>query len=242
MQRLSQNIHYEIRELQGVSRNYYILILYGRGALKDCSHLERLGFVYDKISNSFYKLFYTKRKLEMALDEVGINNKIIERDEKVDSAVEKLNQYTNFNNNVILSKFCYGENENLFLLLKNFRYDLNKKCFYRTPAVRIPDIIIERFTLLEKSSFSSFMFQTRAKISLNSENIVPLSLIVPLNKNLQTTFLTVEQSISLLGKLNSFQVRQLLIRINNVFPGCLFDEFDDKEKRCKKLNALVIFS
>lgn len=228
-------IYYEIRELKGL-RHYYILTLYGRDALKNRDKLEDLGFIYDKVSNSFSKVFTTKRKIELILKELNIDYKET-RDKIVDEAITKLQYYYNS----VVGKFCYGEKEDLFLLLKNFRYSVNFKCFYYIPTARYPDIVLMK-SIKKKLSLTDFIKETNAKISLNGEKVVPLNVVIPLYKNLQVYFLTLEQSISLLGKLNSFQVRQLLARVNNLFPVCSMNNFDEKERRCKKLEALIIFS
>ena len=127
------------------------------------------------------------------------------------------------------------EERNLFTMLRNFRYDVDRNCFTKEPLKQNPEVVVES---LPKESFIPYeKFHDKAIpiIKINKEGSISLGKI----SGIEDSYVIVIHKMPEWKKFD--EMARLVSTYESALPACLDKNFDYRNNNCRKIDALLLF-
>jgi len=134
------------------------------------------------------------------------------------------------------AKWCDGGEDELFTMIRNFKYDLYKECFTKDPLKQNPEVVMEGMPSEEFEQYNRFHRETNPRIIINRrKGVISLIKIGEIEESYVIT-------ITEMPEWDNFdEMARLVSTYESALPACLDKNFDYSELRCEKVDALLLF-
>jgi len=119
-------------------------------------------------------------------------------------------------------------------MLRNFKYDVNEQCFTKEPLKQNPEVIIEDIPG-EFEPYEKFHRIANPKIIINKGGSISLKQVSGIEDSYVIT-------LTKMPEWKKFdEMARLVATYESALPACLDKNFNYRELRCKKIDALLLF-
>jgi len=126
------------------------------------------------------------------------------------------------------------EEDELFTMLRNFKYDVNRQCFTKDPLKQNPEVVIEDIPG-EFEHYEKFHRIANPKIIINKGASISLSQI----SGIQDSYVI---TLTKMPEWKNFnEMARLVATYESALPACLDNNFNYDKLRCDKIDALLLF-
>ncbi|QGA53944.1 DEAD/DEAH box helicase [Sulfolobus sp. E5-1-F] len=140
----------------------------------------------------------------------------------------------------IVGKWCNGNEDDLFTLIRNFEYDKNNGCFKETPSRQNPEVYLENIPQNKFYSFLEFDQISKPLINING-----LTLRLNVIKGLEDSYVLIITEDDMKGLWDDFyEMARLVASYASAFVSCYKKNRrinNRQEYECDSVDALLLF-